>query len=125
VISRSALRVLRSLPRPVLLGAILTGLVVILNAQVSSLLAVREPALVALTGLTGFMVATGCRLANWKLELLAGMIGALLVAGFYLALIIWLQLPLGHTLALSLLRATIVGGIGAGLARLLRQRAVL
>lgn len=125
MLSRSTLRVIRSLPKPVLLGAILTGLVVLANAQAASLQPVREPALVGLTGLTGFMVASGCRLANWKLELLAGMTGALLVAGFYLALIIWLQLPLDHSLGLSLLRATIVGGMGAGLARLLRQRAVL
>jgi hypothetical protein len=125
VISRSALRVLRSLPKPVLVGAILTGLVVVVNAQVSSLLPIREPALIALTGFTGFMVAAGCRLTNWGLELLAGMVGALLVAGFYLALILWLQLPLAHPLGLALLRATIVGGMGAGLARLLRQRAVL
>lgn len=125
MLSRSALRLLRSLPKPVLIGAVLTAAVIGANAQFPALQPVREPAIVALTGLTGFLVATGSRLSNWRLELIAGMVGALLVAGVYLSLAIWLRLPLDHPLGLALLRATIVGGMGAGLARLLRQRAVL
>lgn len=125
MLSRSALRVLRSLPRPVLIGALLSGAVVVANAQVPALQPIREPSLVAITGLVGFLVASNSRLANWRLELIAGMIGALLVAGFYLTLTLWLRLTLEHPLELALLRAVIVGGMGAGLARLLRQRAVL
>jgi hypothetical protein len=117
--------VLRSLPKPVLVGAALSGLVVAGHSQIAALEPVREPALVAITGLTGFLVASGSRVSSWKVELGAGMLGALMVAGFYLSLTIWLQLPLLHPLELALLRAALIGGMGAGLARLLRQRAVL
>jgi hypothetical protein len=103
----------------------LTGAVVAANAGLATLQPIREPALVALTGLTGFLVASGSRIANWRMELIAGMVAALLVAGFYLSLMIWFELPLDHPLGLALLRAMIVGGMGAGIARLLRQRAVL
>lgn len=125
MLSRASLRLIRSLPRPIFIGAVLTGLVVAANAQVPDLQSIREPAIVALTGLTGFLVASGSRLTTWRLELIAGVLGALLVAGFYLSLTIWLQLPLNHPLGLALLRASAIGAIGAGLARLLRQRAVL
>lgn len=123
--SRTVLRVLRSLPKPLLVGAVLSGLVVVAYSRLGALEPVREPALVGITGLTGFLVASASRVADWKVELLAGVIAALLVAGFYLSLTILLQLPLVHPLELALLRAAIIGGMGAGLARLLRQRAVL
>lgn len=125
MLSRSALRLLRSLPKPILVGALLTGTVVLVNQQFPGAQTIREPSEVLLTGLTGFLVATWSRLSAWRLELIAGMIGALLVAGFYLSLTIWLGLPLDHALGPALLRAILVGGMGAGLARLLRQRAVL
>ncbi|HWA15136.1 MAG TPA: hypothetical protein VG817_01800 [Gemmatimonadales bacterium] len=125
MLSRPVLRLLSSLPKPVFIGALLTGLVVFANAQVPRLQPLLEPTLTALTGLTGFLVALASRLADWKPGVIGGMIGALLVAGFYLSLTIWLQTPLEHPLGLALLRAMVIGIIGACLARLLRQRAVL
>ncbi len=123
--SRPTLRLLHSLPKPVLVGALLTGAAVLANYEFPAMRVLREPAEVLFTGLTGFLAATWSRLSAWRLELVAGMIGALLVAGFYLAVTILLQMPLDHALGPALLRAILLGGIGAGLARLLRQRAVL
>jgi hypothetical protein len=125
VFSRATLRLLRSLPKPVLLGAVLSGLFVVINQSYPGIDPLRQPFEVLALALTGFLIASWTRLPAWRIELLAGAIGALLVAGFYLSLTIWLTLPLQVPLGEALIRAALVGVMGAGLARLLRQRAVL
>jgi len=122
---KSLLRFLRRLPPPVLAGVVLSSVLFLLTQQYGALLPLREPFDVLAAGVTGFWAVRGQLGRGWRLEVAAGLVASLVVGVF--------RLQLGHYYSelvetpeyLMLARAAIAGGVGAMLARLLRQRVVL
>lgn len=122
---RSLLRFLRRLSGPVLAGAALSSALFLITEQYAPLLPLREPFDVLSAGLTGFWAARRQPLRGWGLELLAGLTASLVVGIVRFGLGSYLGELTESPVVLMLARAAVAGGIGALLARLLRQRVVL
>jgi hypothetical protein len=122
---RSLLQLLRQLPKPVLVGTLLSVIVIFLVWQFPALQPVREPGDVAISGLIGFLAGYGRRPDSWRLDLLSGLVAALVVAGLRLGFAAFVgeapDLPIG----LDLARAGLAGAMGAMVARLLHQRVAI
>lgn len=117
-------RLLRSLPKPVLFGALLSGALLILVHLYPRLQSLSEPSQLLIAGLTGFWTVRWRAPNGWPLELLAGLIAGILVGGVAYAVRILLDGDMGVA-GLGLARAAIAGATGACLARLLHQRVAL
>lgn len=122
---RSLYRFCRRLLVPVVVGWVLIVLVFLLTQQVGPLLALREPFDMLVAGLTGFWAVSSRWARGWAVEVIAGVVAALLVGivrvqlGHYYG-----EVP-GTSELLLLARVSMAGGIGATLSRLLHQRVVL
>lgn len=122
---RSLYRFCRRLLVPVVVGWVLIVLVFLLTQQVGPLLALREPFDMLVAGLTGFWAVSSRWARGWAVEVIAGIVAALLVGivrvqlGHYYG-----EVP-GTSELLLLARVSMAGGIGATLSRLLHQRVVL
>lgn len=119
------LRFFRRLVVPVLVGVVLVALVFLLTKQYAQLLPLREPFDMLTAGLTGFWSVSSRWARGWRTEIAAGIVAGLLVGIVRVQLGRYFGEVPGTTELLLLARASLAGGVGATLSRLLHQRVVL
>ena len=113
---------IRRLLKPSLAAGTLLGTVLVLARQFPQLTSIQEPGALLSTGFAGVWAVQWGPPTRHSVLVVAGILGALLVASVNVTLGGYLGLAGSSSPALELARAALAGLLGVGVATLLQQR---